>query len=232
MPRTPKGSLPKLRLHKPSGRAVVTVRGRDHYLGKFGSKEAQVAYHRLLARLLADRPAPTARPLPGAMALNEVALHFLEYGERHYRRDGRPTGELDNVKHALGPLCRLYGDTPADQIDFAAALEAVREDMVRAGLARTTINAPVNRLRRVVRYGVRNKWIPAEALAQVDAKVFPGLQAGRRDDVREPKPRRPVTEGQLAATAPSCPGRWRRWRGWSGSPPAGRRTWSSCAGGT
>lgn len=41
--------IPKYRLHKPSGRAVVTLNGRDIYLGAHGSAESKAAYNRLVA---------------------------------------------------------------------------------------------------------------------------------------------------------------------------------------
>ena len=53
MPRRPKGSAPSLQHHKPSNRARVTINGRDHWLGKWGSPEAQLAYKRLVAEYLA-----------------------------------------------------------------------------------------------------------------------------------------------------------------------------------
>ena len=43
MSRRPKGSLPALQHHKPSGRARVTINGRDHWLGKWGSSESRLA---------------------------------------------------------------------------------------------------------------------------------------------------------------------------------------------
>jgi hypothetical protein len=48
MKSTPK-KPPSYRLHKPSGRAVVTLSGKEHYLGKYGSTESHEAYRRLLA---------------------------------------------------------------------------------------------------------------------------------------------------------------------------------------
>ena len=39
MPRLTR-KLPSYRLHKPSGRAVVTLNDRDHYLGPYSSPES------------------------------------------------------------------------------------------------------------------------------------------------------------------------------------------------
>ncbi|HUR52767.1 MAG TPA: hypothetical protein VMZ71_01465 [Gemmataceae bacterium] len=57
-------SVPKLTLHKASGKAVVRLNGRDHYLGVYGSPEAKAAYDRLIAEWLAAGrrdPEETAR---------------------------------------------------------------------------------------------------------------------------------------------------------------------------
>jgi integrase len=69
MPRRPKGSLPSLQHHKTSGRARVTINGRDHWLGKWGSQEARSAYDRLIAEYLASgriTPASQQPPEPAA----------------------------------------------------------------------------------------------------------------------------------------------------------------------
>jgi hypothetical protein len=51
----PKGSVPSLVHHKPSGRARIRINGRDHWLGKWGSAEASLAYDRLITEFLASR---------------------------------------------------------------------------------------------------------------------------------------------------------------------------------
>lgn len=39
----------KHRLHKPSGRGVVTLAGKDHYTGTYGSTVAEEKYYCLVA---------------------------------------------------------------------------------------------------------------------------------------------------------------------------------------
>ena len=40
--------VPSYRLHKATGQAVVVLRGRSYYLGKFGSPESKAEYRRVM----------------------------------------------------------------------------------------------------------------------------------------------------------------------------------------
>ncbi len=40
--------IPSYRRHKPAGKAVVTIGGRDIYLGKYGSAESRQEFNRLI----------------------------------------------------------------------------------------------------------------------------------------------------------------------------------------
>ena len=55
--------VPKYRRHKPTGQAVVTLNGKDHYLGKWNTKASRAEYRRLVGEWLAgadiSRPAAT-----------------------------------------------------------------------------------------------------------------------------------------------------------------------------
>ena len=44
--------LPKYRLHRPSGQAVVTFSGKDFYLGAYDSEVSRAEYDRLVAEWL------------------------------------------------------------------------------------------------------------------------------------------------------------------------------------
>lgn len=50
---------PSYRLHTPSGLAVVTIDGKDIYLGRHGTPESEEQYHRLIVEWLANRQAPS-----------------------------------------------------------------------------------------------------------------------------------------------------------------------------
>lgn len=54
MGRSLKNSMPQMRLHSGSGHARVRINGIEHWLGRFGSPEAQAAYDRLIAEYLSD----------------------------------------------------------------------------------------------------------------------------------------------------------------------------------
>lgn len=49
----PKKRIPSYRLHRPSGLAIVTLNGQDHYLGRWGSPQSRDEYDRLIGEWLA-----------------------------------------------------------------------------------------------------------------------------------------------------------------------------------
>lgn len=65
-------TLPRYRLHRASGQAVVTIGGRDHYLGPFGSDASH--RDRLIAQWLADgRQTPRADEPAPPQTVNDLA---------------------------------------------------------------------------------------------------------------------------------------------------------------
>jgi integrase len=210
MARTKRGTPPSYRRHS-SGQACVTVRDpdgrrREILLGQWESPESKAEYARVLAELAANqgsmRP-KTRGPAPADITINEVVLAFWRYADQHYRSpDGTPTGELENLQNALRPLKALYGRTHARDFD-SACLEALQEELVRGGrLCRSTINARVNRVRRVFRWGVRKRLVPVEVIQSL--ATVPGLQCGRTA-APEPEGILPAVAEDINATLPYLP---------------------------
>ena len=93
--------LPTYRHHRPSGRAVVTLDGKDHYLGKHGSRESKAEYRRLIADWQDDlrrRPALSAEALTYPLTVSEIAITYWLDVETYYVKDGQPTSEQSNIQ--------------------------------------------------------------------------------------------------------------------------------------
>jgi integrase len=201
--------IPSYRHYKPKNLGLVVIDGRQHYLGKYGTPESIAEYNRLLQEwMVAGTLTPSVReqgPVTAVrsdLTIDELILAFWDHAESHYRGpDGSPTGEAENFKEALKPVRRLYGQTRACQFG-PLALRAVRDDMVKSGLARTTVNARVNRIRRVFRWAASLERIPI-SIPQALATV-PGLQKGRTQ-APEPEGVSPVPLADVEATLPHLP---------------------------
>jgi integrase len=194
MSKTSSPRIPKYRLHKPSGLAVVRLNGKDIYMGEHGSDSSRQQYARLIKEWLANNrlvvPADELDEAPTDLTINELVLPYLEHAKGYYVKNGNPTRETDNLKDAIRPLVELYGD-----MHIAAfgprALKTVRQAMIDADLCRKTINGRINRIRRMFRWGVENQMVSPQILEGLRA-VAP-LRPGRTA-ARETKPIEPVPE--------------------------------------
>ena len=54
MPKLTENRLPKYRKHKPTAQAVVTLSGRDFYLGNHGTARSKAEYDRLVSEWVAN----------------------------------------------------------------------------------------------------------------------------------------------------------------------------------
>lgn len=196
----PRVRIPAYRHYKPKDLGLVVLGGRQIYLGRYNSPESLAEYRRLVQEWLARGVAPEPPAPASSLTVDELVLAFWTgFAERHYRRpDGTPTGELGNYRDSLRSLRRLYGHTPA--ADFGpSALKAVRQAMIDAELARTTINQRIGRVVRVFKWGVENELVPP-AVHQALRSV-PGLKPGRTA-AREPEPVGPVDDAVVEAIRP------------------------------
>jgi integrase len=192
--------LPKYRRHKASNQAVVSLAGKEVYLGRWRSKESKQEYARIVNEYVArDRqPPPAAKE---EITVVELAAFYWSHCKRFYVRDGVATTEQRSIKDALKLVKELYGRTPA--VAFGPlSLEAVREAMVAKDWSRNTVNCRSDRVRRMFKWGVSKELIPVtvyQALAAVDR-----LKRGRTT-ARESAGVQPVADAIVQRTLPHLP---------------------------
>ncbi|MEM9703856.1 MAG: tyrosine-type recombinase/integrase [Planctomycetota bacterium] len=192
---------PKLCHHKASGQARVRLDGRDLYLGKFGTPEAEAAYHAVLAEWRATGETP-AKPPRGTLrgrdsrTVSELILAFWKWAVERYpdREPGRMHGELVGYKSALAVLREGWGPTPAAEFG-PNALRECQAMMVARGWSRVYCNSQLSRLKRAFKWAVSRELVPAETFTALQS--VEGLRKGDTE-ASEPERRKPVTEEQFA----------------------------------
>jgi integrase len=193
------GRIPAYRLHRPSGQAVVTLNGHDHYLGKHGTTESRAAYDHLIARWLADGKRPI-RDAQGP-SINEVLLAFWEHAQDYYRKNGRATSQIKIIRAACRGARDLCRDVSAREFS-PARLKAIRQKWVDAGDSRYYINKRIGVLKQVMAWAAAEELIPGPVAAAL--KMVRGLGRGRTTAPdRDPVP--PAPEADVAATLAHLP---------------------------
>ena len=71
-----KPHMPACRLHKARGLAVVTLGGRNYYLGAYGSPVSEARYNRLVSEYLRGDLAP-AGPRQGPYLVGQLCDEIL-----------------------------------------------------------------------------------------------------------------------------------------------------------
>ncbi len=195
MPKLSEIAVPSYRHHKKSGQAVVTLGGKDHYLGRHKSAESRAEYSRVVGEwMAAGRQLPAD---PNAVTVGEVAAAFRNHAKRYYAdAHGNASKAVVNFNEALRPLLKLYGKTAA--VDFGPLrLKACRESMIDAGRCRTNINRNVTRIRGVFKWAVENEMLPASVHHGLMA--VSGLRYGR-SEAKESSPVKPVPVAHVEST--------------------------------
>jgi integrase len=202
VPRLKDHEVPRLREHKASGRAVVTLSGRDVYCGTWGSPEAEETYRRQVAEwLAAGRKLPEEKAGPTVEDLADAWLGWL--ATRNVKR-GEETTHVERARRVAGEVVALYGSEPA--AGFRPTwMRTLAGTWKARGLVTLTTNQYLSTVRQLVKWGVKMEMIPAEALVRVQAAGG----VSWRDGFGVPEPVGPVPEDVLEATLAAFSTSWR-----------------------
>lgn len=202
----PKGSFkstPKYRMHKATGQAVVTIAGKDHYLGTHDSRESWERYYRLLAEWSSTDKQIMPGTSPAQITVSEIIAAYWASSVKTITE----ISSLDRRRLALRPLRELYGSTKAAEFG-SRAYKAVRENVIarktkrtEEPLARRTINGYMWVVMDCFRWAVTEELIPSSVYHSLQAvKFLKKGEAGRETDRV-----RPVDQADLDATLPLLP---------------------------
>jgi integrase len=177
---------------------VVTIHGRDIYLGEYESPESRSEYDRLIAEwLLGGRQSTHApRDNPADLTVAELCLRYLEWATGYYRKRDEPTSEIHNVKRAIRTLRQLYGHTAAREFG-PLALKATRNRWIDEGLTRSGCNRLTGIVKRIFRWATEQEFVPSTVYHGLAAVT--GLRKGRTE-ARDNKPVGPVSDDVLNKT--------------------------------
>ena len=153
MPHTNKPpAYPK---HKATGQAVVTIDGRDFYLGKHGTKASRKQYDWLICEWLAnDRRLPRKGDVTG-VTIPELLAGYLRFAQRYYHKNDKPTKEVRHVRTVIHVIKQQCGRLPVS--DFGPLkLKAIRQHLMDWGHGHTYINDTVGRIKRTFEWGMEN----------------------------------------------------------------------------
>lgn len=227
MARYPSDHVPSYRKHKQSGQAVVTLSGRDHLLGPYGSAKSHRQYDQLIAEwMVAGRHLPRRTrmaagrhlaPRPdeeSSLTVNELCRAFKEHAQTYYlNRDRTPGREPENFRQVLRRLREIYGDAlacefgPLKLVAFRKTLLQPRritdpktgQTLTRPGWCRNVANRMILRVKHVFKWGTEQELVPPGVYQALQA--VGGLREGR-SEARESEPVKPVPEPFIDATRP------------------------------
>lgn len=189
MPRKKSAHAPSMRLHKPSGQAVVTIDGKDFYLGRYDAPDSKRKYDRMIAEwYLRGRQGPQAAA-PGS-TIAQLIAGYLE----HRASEGIGPSHQKQIRIVMRILNEHYGDICIT--DFGPMqLKALRQKMTqmkcrnfgREGaltLSRNYVNGMVVLIKDLFRWGAEVEIVPQGVYgALLTVKPF-GMGKGGREGAK------------------------------------------------
>jgi integrase len=194
---TKNAAIPSYRRHRPSGQAVVTLNGVDHYLGPWNSAESRAKYDRVVSEWIArGRQPATQMGDSGGRLIKEVLSGYHVHAVATL-----PDVEVAKIRTALRLVRSTFGDLEAAKFN-AVSYAALRLKLVESGLCISTVRARLGVIKRMIAWGIAREMIPDKVLNLIQAfeKAEP-LRVGR-DAVKPSKNIKPAPEEHIQAILP------------------------------
>ena len=197
----PKTNIPSYRLHKATGQAFVELAGRRIYLGKHGSKASKEEYERRIAEYLANGKKLPPTLVKNGISCQELAIHFLEWAEGYYVKNGKQTETFDHCRRAVSLVVKHYGNESVNNFT-PLSLDHLQKQWVEHGLARLTVNRYVCVVKQMFKHGVKYGWV--DAITSYALQAVDNLKKGR---TKAPEYRdiQPVDDDTVDKTLPFLP---------------------------
>ena len=200
MPTLKNDRLPKYRKHKASGQAVVTIAGRDNYLGPHGTVASKLKYDRLITQWLANGR-PTRHHQAIEITVTQLLGHFWDFAKTYYVKNGVPTSTLGNYKLVIRLVRKEFGNLPISQFS-PLGLTRLQQIMIERGSSRGYINDTTSRIKRILKWGVSKELI--DVIVHQRIATVEGLKKGKTK-AREPNKVRPINDKIVDATLKHMP---------------------------
>jgi len=183
--------IPQMVHHQPSGQARVRINGRDHYLGKWGSSEAQDRYDELVAELLEER---CATEPSSSTTLSTLLAAWWRECKRRYAGGKGPYGNAGNWRTIIRLLRENHGEERAEELGPVKLRKLLENEAERRQWSLTHVKLQLARVKRIY------KWAVGEELVSVQS--WQRLAAAEIRHGRETQPLPPVDDELVQRTLP------------------------------
>lgn len=197
--------IPALTRHA-TGMGCVRLDKVDHYSkgcskwqpGKPAPADVQHWYDRLITEWIASGRVVIKTKSP---TIAVIVAAFLKQARTSYKeRQVDGVDEIHNFKWSVVQLLRIYSDLPAAEFT-PKKLKAVRQLMIDDGLARSTLNSRIRRIKRIFAWAVEEELLPGSVHHALIA--VKGIRQGSTP-AREPERVKPAPMKHVRAIYQKC----------------------------